>query len=400
MIVKGEVLILLGSYLPPTSASPFFLFMWAKLFLPVIFLFTLWVPPSHPAADVQTQIQKPAAVNFPIKRGINISHWLSQSEKRGTERKAYFTKKDVDYLASLGFDHLRIPVDEEQLWTANGKKDEEAFRLLHQALEWCLENKLRVIVDLHILRSHHFNEKEKPLWTQPAAQERFFQCWRDLSAELKKYPVTSVAYELMNEPVADDAQDWNRLVAKAVSIVRINESQRKIVIGSNRWQSADTFDELRVPENDPNIILSFHMYEPFLLTHYQASWTDIKAYKGPVNYPGQIVKKEDIANLPEPVTKAVSNKKMYYTKENIEAHFQKPLAVAKKYNLPLYCGEWGCLATVPEKARLQWYRDMKSILEKHKIAWATWDYKGSFGIIDQKQVEQKEMIQILVENQN
>jgi endoglucanase len=337
-------------------------------------------------------------VDFPIKRGINISHWLSQSKKRGTERKEYFTQKDVAYLASLGFDHLRIPVDEEQLWTEDGKKDQEAFSLLHQALEWCRENKRKAIVDLHILRSHHFNEKEKPLWTQAAAQERFFQCWRDLSAELKKYPVTAVAYELMNEPVADDAEDWNRLVAKAVAVVRTNEPQRKIVIGSNRWQSADTFDQLRVPENDPDIILSFHMYEPFLLTHHQASWTGIKDYKGPVNYPGQIVKKEDIEKLPESVAKAISNSKLYYTKDSIEAHFQKPLAVAKKYNLPLYCGEWGCLSTVPEKARLQWYADMKSVLEKHNIAWANWDYKGSFGIINQQKEEQKAMIGILVGN--
>ncbi|MDO1445442.1 glycoside hydrolase family 5 protein [Rhodocytophaga aerolata] len=373
--------------------------MVAKLLFSILFFTGLFFVQGNPAAMAQTQSSKPAAIDFPIKRGINISHWLSQSTKRGTERKEYFTKKDVAYLAGLGFDHLRIPVDEEQLWTADGKKDQEAFGLLHQALEWCQQNKLKAIVDLHILRSHHFNEKEKPLWTQPAAQERFFQCWRDLSAELKKYPATSLAYELMNEPVADDPEDWNKLVEKAVAVVRAQEPERKIVIGSNRWQSADTFDQLRVPSNDPNIILSFHMYEPFLLTHHQASWTDIKAYKGPVNYPGQIVKKEDIKNLPEPVAKAVSSKKLYYTKEDIEAHFQKPLAVAKKYNLPLYCGEWGCLATVPEKARLQWYTDMKSVLEKHNIAWATWDYKGSFGIVDQKQTEQKEMIRILVGTQ-
>jgi hypothetical protein len=38
------------------------------------------------------------------------------------------------------------------------------------------------------------------------------------------------------------------------------------VIGSNRWQSATTFDKLRVPENDTNIVLSYHFYEPFFLT--------------------------------------------------------------------------------------------------------------------------------------
>ncbi len=324
---------------------------------------------------------------FTVKRGTNISHWLSQSDRRGEPRKNYFTEKDVKFLAGLGFDHLRIPVDEEQLWKINGDKDAEAFSLLTQALDWCQKYNLNAIVDLHILRSHHFNQKEKPLWTSPAAQERFFQCWRDLSGELKKYPVTNVAYELMNEPVADDPEDWNMLVKKVVSIIRQREPSRIIVFGSNRWQSADTFDQLYIPDDDKNIILSFHMYEPFLLTHHTASWTGIKDYKGPVNYPGVIVDKKDLEGLPDSVRKAVLNNKLSYNIDSIRNHFKKPIAVAKKHNLPLYCGEWGCLDTVPEDARLRWYSDMKTVLEGNNIGWATWDYKGGFGIVkDGKEV--------------
>ena len=330
-----------------------------------------------------------------FKRGTNISHWLSQSTKRGIDRKNYFTEKDVQYLASLGFDHLRIPVDEEQLWTLDGQMDAEGFSLLKQALDWCKKYNLDAIVDLHILRSHHFNEKEKPLWTQPAAQERFFQCWRDLSKELKNYPVEDVAYELMNEPVADDPEDWNKLVAKLVSIIRPMEPTRKIVIGSNRWQSANTFDQLSIPENDKNIILSFHMYEPFLLTHHTASWTGIKDYKGPVNYPGKIVKEEGLKNLPDSLRNTISKNKTTYTIDSIRRHFAKPIAIAKKYNLPLYCGEWGCLNTVPDAARVQWFKDMKTVLEQNNIGWATWDYKGGFGIVNGKGEEEKELIKVL-----
>lgn len=176
---------------------------------------------------------KKAISGFVIKRGTNISHWLSQSEARGEARRNYFTEKDVKYLAGLGFDHIRIPVDEMQLWLENGQQDQEGFSLLHQALNWCKKYNLKAVVDLHILRSHHFNDKVKPLWTKPEAQERFFQCWRDLSQQLRKYPVNDVAYELMNEPVADDPEDWNKLVDKAVVIIRKAEPTRTIVIGSN-----------------------------------------------------------------------------------------------------------------------------------------------------------------------
>lgn len=337
----------------------------------------------------------PAAGEFVFKRGTNISHWLSQSNRRGEERRNFFTEKDVQYLAGLGFDHLRIPVDEEQLWKEGGEKDKEGFSLLNQALDWCKKYKLDAIVDLHILRSHHFNEKEKPLWTEAAAQESFFQFWRDLSKVLKKYPVEDVAYELMNEPVADDPEDWNKLVKKLVTIIRTTEPTRKIVIGSNRWQSANTFDQLSIPENDKNIILSFHMYEPFLLTHHTASWTGIKDYKGPINYPGKIVKEEDLSNLPDSLRNTILRSKTTYTIDSIRKHFTKPITVAKKYNLPLYCGEWGCLNTVPDAARQQWFRDMKTVLEENNIGWATWDYKGGFGIINSKGEEEQELINIL-----
>lgn len=342
-------------------------------------------------------VQKVTSGGFVFKRGTNISHWLSQSNVRGVQRQNYFTEKDVKYLAGLGFDHIRIPVDEVQLWKEDGQEDAEGFSLLKNALDWCKKYNLDAIVDLHILRSHHFNQKVKPLWTEPAAQERFLQCWRDLSKELRNYPVEDVAYELMNEPVADNAEDWNKLVKKVIPVIRQDEPTRIIVIGSNRWQSADTFDHLYVPENDKNLILSFHMYEPFLLTHHTAPWTSIKDYKGPVSYPGVIVKEEDLTGLPDSIKNEISKNKNSYNIDSIRQHLRKPIAVGKKYNLPIYCGEWGCLNIVPAAAHDQWYRDMKKVLEENNIGWATWEYKSDFGIINKKGEEEKDIIKILTE---
>lgn len=333
---------------------------------------------------------------FEIRRGTNISHWLSQSTRRGEARREWFTEKDVERIASLGFDHIRLPIDEEQMWDEAGHKEAEAFELLHSAIGWAQKNRLRVVVDLHILRSHHFNADEKPLWTQPQAQEKFFQLWRELSAELKKYPISVVAYELMNEPVADDPEDWNRLVAKAAAVVRENEPHRTLVIGSNRWQSTGTFDQLRIPEGDRDIILSFHFYTPMLITHYKASWTDVGRYKGPVTYPGQLVKPEDIEALPDDVARIVRSNNGVYDRERLEALLAKPLALAQKLDLPLYCGEWGALPTTSREARMQWYRDMRANLDQHGIAWANWDYKGGFGIFTRTGELDREFIDVLL----
>ena len=102
---------------------------------------------------------------FEIRRGTNASHWLSQSRRRGSERLTYFTQADVERIAGWGFDHLRLPVDEEQLWNEKGEREVEAFGLLGRAVDWCAKAGLRVVVDLHILRSHYFNAKEKPLFS-------------------------------------------------------------------------------------------------------------------------------------------------------------------------------------------------------------------------------------------
>lgn len=336
---------------------------------------------------------------YVLQRGVNISHWLSQSGRRGEERRTFFTEPDVEFIAGIGYDHIRVPIDEEQMWDEAGNKEAEAFQLMHNAIGWASKNKLRVLIDLHILRSHHFNEAEKPLWTQPEAQERFYQCWRELSDELSAYPLGLVGYELMNEPVADDPEEWNILVANATAEIRKREPARKIVIGSNMWQSVDTFDDLRVPENDPNIILSFHFYTPFLLTHYTARWTAIRDYNGPVHYPGMSVAEEDLEGLPAEVAEAVNRSNGYFDRDVLESLMQKPIQKARELGLPLYCGEWGCLPTVPREALLQWYADMRWCLEKNDIGWANWDYKGGFGIVERNQPGQvpiQDLIDVLL----
>ncbi len=287
-------------------------------------------------------------------------------------------------MAKLGFDHLRIPVDEVQLFDEAGQPLADGFALLDSALDWCAKEKLRAIVDLHILRSHHFNEGDKPLWTDPKAQDRFIDLWRQLSARLAKRPVDEVAYELMNEPVAKDPEEWNRLVGRAAAAVRALEPQRTLVIGSNMWQSADTFDRLRVPAGDRNVLLSFHFYTPMPLTHYGAGWTKVGEYKGPVRYPGEVVAEADLAGLPEDLVGAIGRHDRYFDRSVLEERMAKPIAFARATCLPLYCGEWGALPSLPRADRLRWYADMRAVLEKYGVGWATWDYKGGFGVVDRQ----------------
>ena len=332
---------------------------------------------------------------FELHRGINISHWLSQSGDRGEKRATKFTREDVKFLAESGYDHLRIPIDEEQMFDEQLNPEPEAFSLLHNAIGWCKEFNLKVVVDLHILRSHHFNAESKPLFTEQAAQEQFYDCWRKISAELKKYPRSLVAYELMNEPVADDPEQWNTIVNNCLKVVRELEPKLTIIIGSNRWQAFDQVKNLRVPEQDKNIIISFHFYNPFPLTHYRASWTEQKDNPLDVHYPGYIVKKEDVEKLTPELQKRWGWLARSYNDINtLEKQIQQALDAATAMGRKLYLGEFGCLRGAGEENRLRWFRDVVSLCEKYGIAYASWDYKGSFGIIDKGET-QVEMLNIL-----
>ena len=289
--------------------------MLEKNLKPIILILFLFVFPIYP----QTENTNNFTNEFKIRTGVNISHWLSQSMNRGEERAKYITEADFDSIASAGFDHVRIPLDEVQLWDSIGNKHQDAFDLLHNAIEWALENDLRVIVDLHIIRSFYFDAVSNPLWKNEADQEKLVHMWQQFSDELNQYPDSMVAYEILNEPTAKDPDDWNKVLSKVSKAIRIKEPNRIIVIGSNMWQNPGTFPQLKIPQNDKNIILSFHFYTPMALTHHMAHWTKTGEYTGPVNYPGLIVDTSNYAGLSEKAVKAMRDgANGYFTKDTLE----------------------------------------------------------------------------------
>ena len=344
--------------------------------------------------------------NFKIQRGTNVSHWLSQSEERGEAREKHIQEYDFARLDSLGFDFVRLPIDEVQFWDENGTKLPEAWQLMDNAIRWAEKHHLRTIVDLHIIRSHYFNAVNEgqadanTLFTSEKAQQDLINMWYQLSDALKGYSCDSVAYEFMNEPVADDAEQWNRLIAKVHKALRERESQRTLVIGSNMWQSYGTIKDLKVPEGDKNIILSFHYYNPMLLTHYGAWWTPLAKYTGKVNYPGILVSKEDYEAAPDSLKPELEQ----YTKDEwnidrIRADFKDAIEAAKKYNLQLFCGEWGVYEPVDRELAYKWTKDMLTVFKENNIAWTTWCYDADFGFWDQQkhQFKDKGLVDLLME---
>ena len=77
-------------------------FSWALMAVTVVFM-----------TACATKSETNEVNNFRIKRGTNLSHWLSQNnEDRGEARRLHIQEDDFARLDSLGFDFVRIPIDE------------------------------------------------------------------------------------------------------------------------------------------------------------------------------------------------------------------------------------------------------------------------------------------------
>jgi len=127
-----------------------------------------------------------------------------------------------------------------------------------------------------------------------------------------------------------------------------------------------------------------------LITHHCAWWCpEGKLYKGPVQYPGRPIPDKNIRDVIMPEGSRLVNLKLdeinrHYDRSEMVADMEKPLLVAKRTGHPLYCGEFGVIDLAPQPVRLAWYRDIISVFNEHGIAWANWDYKEEFGIVDKQ----------------
>lgn len=323
----------------------------------------------------------PKATEFPMKQGVNIGEWLSQSYWRNPRRAEVFTETDVKFLKDNGFDHLRFPVDEMQFFNDDMTVNESTFELIDRTINLCIKYDMRVIFDLHVIRSHSFLSEDNALFSDPAQQEKFLNMWRTIQSRLCQYPVNYLAYEILNEAMAKDDAEWADLLLKVVAMIRETEKDRIIVLGANRQNNVAHVKNIKVPEGDKNIILSFHFYEPLLITHYQAGWTVLRNLKfnGEMQYPGQLIPDSVYAALTDEEKEIVAPYNHSYDKDWIRATWKEAIDFAKSKGLRLYLGEFGCMKTVGEKMRLAWLKDVVDVARENNIPYSMWEYNSQFG---------------------
>ncbi|RME59123.1 MAG: glycoside hydrolase family 5 protein, partial [Caldilineae bacterium] len=226
-----------------------------------------------------TALQTPQAISGPVDqrdRAFDMNRRLGRGINMGNALEApyegawgmYARDEYFAVIAEAGFSHVRLPVR----WNAHAKAappytiDERFFERVDRAVQAGLDSGLLVVLDFH----HYTGMMVDP----QSNRERFLALWRQVAEHYAGYP-DELLFELLNEPNDKlTASIWNDILVEALNVVRESNPTRIVVVGPERWYNVRALPTLRLPEDDPYLIASFHYYEPFHFTHQGADWVN------------------------------------------------------------------------------------------------------------------------------
>jgi endoglucanase len=244
--------------------------------------------------------------------------------------------------------------------------DERAFDDLDRVLDWAEENNVRVAIDVHTTpgtRSRWTIYPEDEFWQDRSCWYYFISVWVLISNEQKHRGDVIYGYDLLNEPAVPDTiihgDQWNELAAILVDTIRANNDQHAIVIEPAGIRLArggfkdriDGLEDLILPDDD-NLIVSPHIYDPFLFTHQ-----GVNQNPAGVPYPGQIGD-------------------TYWDKEQLSKTMQ-PIRDFQKANgnIRIFMGEFSASRAGGDDSNV-YLKDLIDLFEEEGWDWAYHDLRG------------------------
>ncbi len=269
------------------------------------------------------------------------------------------------------FSFVRLAVDPAYLGV-----DPARQALLIEQIARLERHKLAVVVALHPQSWH--------LETEPADRAALLATWKRLAPALRTQHPRLTFPEVLNEPVfPGDPDGWGRLQDAALAVIRAALPTSTIVLTGNDWGSIGGLRALH-PAADPNVVYSFHFYEPPELTSL-AAWRpglDLTA----------------LARLPFPAAdvsacqaglgatdQATGDLERFYCAQRWSAaaiadRIAKAADWAHRNDAVLIAGEFGATARLNRAARLAWLNAVRRACEAQEIGWALWGYDDVMGL--------------------
>lgn len=320
-------------------------------------------------------MEKRKPIPAPFTKGVNFTNWLEYRPAEEIDAD-YMTEQDFKNAAKLGCDVIRLPIHFEKLCKkADGYRiPEKILKILDNAVRWSGAEKMYLILDFH-------NDCTADSKTPDDIDTILIPVWTELATRYKDQS-EYIVYEIMNEPHAIKISLWNSIIARVFETIRSIDKNHWIIVGGADWNSTAAMKTL--PDfKDDKVIYNFHYYDPHLFTHQGASWTHVSRFKD-IPFPYDKKKMPPLPKRPN------MEELMRYLKyrvdgrlESVTNYFDQYADFSLERNAPVFCGEFGCFTSVPNDARVNWYRIVAGLLAERGIARTSWDYFGSFGIFNQ-----------------
>lgn len=253
-------------------------------------------------------------------------------------------------VCDAGFDHVRLPLQ------FGGRKEdetnltEEYFQAVEGLIEISLRHGLIPVVDMHGyqgINKDPYRFKSDFLHAWEVVADRFKDC------------DGRVLFEVLNEPSEELTADiWNEFLNEALPIIRKSNPDRTLVVGTACCNTIENLQNLVIPEDDRNLLITVHDYTPMEFTHQGANWCDPPFPK-------------NIAWTGSPEEKQV-----------LIDHLDLAAAWAKEHDRKLWLGEFGAFGEGEMTCRCNWTSFMVQLCEERDIAWCYWEFYYGFGAYD------------------
>jgi aryl-phospho-beta-D-glucosidase BglC (GH1 family) len=351
-----------------------------------------FTPPSSVAEEPASSV--PARRLERLATGANICGWFRFPRNESDHLERYVQDPEAEMMARIGLRHVRLCVAPKVIMdAAQGTVREDRWKLLEAALRRLHRAGLLVMIDLH--------NEDRADELNSSWQNAFVDFWGALAQRLADFDPDLTMLEIVNEPVfAKREEEWNTLNARLAGAIRDHAPKHTIVTSGPNWGGIDGLRKLKLLA-DPNVVYSFHCYDPFAFTHQGATWSSegVKPLRG-VPYPSS---PEAVASLlpsldGHPEAKALLEKygRDRWNKEKLAARFRQGIEWGAQHRVPLYCGEFGVYpAYAKPDDRSAWFRDFGEVLAANKIGWAVWGWDEGFGL-NRKHVDGKPVVDSVV----
>jgi len=316
-----------------------------------------------------------------LQRGLNLTHWFEYQRNRPVGAA------EMQMLRSLGFDHVRIPIDPAVAGWSPARGGGLGFQSeLDDAVAAALAAGLEVVIDLH-----WSPEAKARIEADGDAEEAVAGLWQQLAESFAGTPPRQLAFELCNEPqyYGRAAPRWPEVQRRYLQALRAAAPRHLVLLTAAQGSSFEALSRLALLP-DRNVAYVFHDYDPFLFTHQGAAWLEERhttaGLRSGIRYPAtaQAGVAPGLAHAhPQAARELAKHLAGGWDAGVIRRRIDRAGDWARANQVRLLCNEFGVIrAHVDPASRYRWIADTRSALEANRIGWTLWDYCDIFGIVE------------------